>query len=188
MTDNYKDEYLPQLQKSAIYTELEQKCSKKDAEVIALVDSAVEYAILRTKTIIKHMGEFTLHDSSHLFRVLYLMEKLMPESMIKNLSVPELMLLILSAFFHDIGMAPSEKQVLTWKKIWDTDPKLEVDELADYDEFKRFYLARPDQQEIIQQLISAGNSSQVDNIKSYLITEFIRKLHSDRARDIIEKD
>lgn len=188
MADNYKNEYLPQLQKSAIYTELKQKCSEKDAEVIALVDSGVEYAILRTKTIIKHMGEFTLHDSSHQFRVLYLMEKLVPESTIKNLSVPELMLLILSAFFHDIGMAPSEKQVLTWKKIWDTDPKLEVDEQADYDEFKRFYLARPDQQEIIQQLISAGNSSQVDTIKSYLITEFIRKLHSDRARDIIEKD
>lgn len=53
-------------------------------------------------------------------------------------------------------MAPSEKQVLTWKKIWDTDPKLEVDEQADYDEFKRFYLARPDQQEIIQRINFSG--------------------------------
>lgn len=88
------------------------------------------------------MGEFTLHDSSHQFRVLYLMEKLVPESTIKNLSVPELMLLILSAFFHDIGMAPSEKQVLTWKKIWDTDPKLEVDEQADYDGLNVFIWRR----------------------------------------------
>lgn len=66
---------------------------------LLLVDSGVEYAILRTKTIIKHMGEFTLHDSSHQFRVLYLMEKLVPESTIKNLSVPELMLLNLECVF-----------------------------------------------------------------------------------------
>ncbi|MEG1567774.1 MAG: ATP-binding protein [Bacteroidales bacterium] len=188
MADDYKNEYLPQLQKSIIYAELKQKCSDKGTEVIALVDSAVEYAIQRTKTVIKHMGEFTLHDNSHLFRVLYLMEKILPENTIKNLSSPELMLLILSSFFHDIGMAPCEKQVQTWKKIWDNDPQVEIDEQADYDEFKRFYLVHPEQQDIILQLVSTGNHSQADTIKSYLITEFIRKSHSDRAKDIIEKD
>lgn len=188
MSDNYKNEYLLQLKKSLLYTELEQKCADKDSEVIALVHNAVDYAIKRTKTVIMHMGEFTLHDSDHLFRVLYLMEKITPESTIKNLSSPELMLLILSAFFHDIGMAPCEKQVLTWKKIWDNCPNLTQEEEHDYVEFNRYYLARPDKQEIIQQLISEGNNTNADTIKSYLITEFIRKTHTERARDIIEKD
>ena len=105
MADDYKDEFLLRLQKSFIYETLKTKCHDKDSDVMALVDKAVSYAFQRTKTIIKHMGEFTLHDGDHLFRVLNLMEKLLTEQTIKNLSSPELMLLILSAFFHDIGMS-----------------------------------------------------------------------------------
>lgn len=188
MIEDYKSDYLPQLQRSAIYSALIENCRDKDAEVLALVNGAVEYAIQRTKAIIRHMGEFTLHDSSHLFRVLTLMEKIVPTNVINNLSSPELMLLILSAFFHDMGMAPCERQVLTWKKIWDTDPQLEEEERLDYDEFSRFYSAQPDQKEIIQQLVLSGNITQADTIKSYLVTEFIRKGHAERARGIIEKD
>lgn len=188
MADDYKDEFLLRLQKSAIYAALKTKCKRKDTNVIALVDKAVSYAFQRTKTIIKHMGEFTLHDGDHLFRVLNLMEKLLPERTIKNLSSPELMLLVLSAFFHDIGMAPDEKQVVTWRKVWDDDPEIEPEEEKSFNEFKRFYSARPEQQEIIERLINQGKNSNADTIKAYLVTEFIRQTHADRAREIIEKD
>ncbi len=189
MTDDYKDEFLLRLQKSLIYNTLKIKCQDKDTEVITLVDSAVSYAFQRTKTIIKHMGEFTLHDGDHLFRVLNLMEKLLTESVIKNLSSPELMLLVLTAFFHDLGMSPDEKNVIAWKKIWDTDPEFENrEEEQSYNEFKRFYSARPDQNEIINRLIIQGKNTDADTIKSYLITEFIRQTHADRAREIIDRD
>ena len=189
MNDDYKDEFLLRLQKSLIYETLKAKCHDKDNEVVTLVDSAVSYAFQRTKTIIKHMGEFTLHDGDHLFRVLILMEKLLLENTIKNLSSPELMLLILSAFFHDIGMSPDEKSVLAWKKVWDKDPEFENnDEQTTYNEFKRFYAARPDQHEIITRLVEQGKNTNADIIKSYLITEFIRQTHADRAREIIDRD
>lgn len=189
MTDDYKDEFLLRLQKSLIYHTLKEKCIDKDSEVITLVDSAVSYAFQRTKTIIKHMGEFTLHDGDHLFRVLHLMEKLLSENTIKNLSSPELMLLILSAFFHDIGMSPDEKNVIAWKKVWDKDPEFESEEEERiYNEFKRFYSARPDQHDIITRLNKQGKTSNADTLKSYLITEFIRQTHADRAREIIERD
>ena len=188
MNDDYKDEYLLRLQKSAIYIALKDKCEKKDPEAIALVDKAVSYAFQRTKTIIKHMGEFTLHDGDHLFRVLHLMEKLIPLEIIKNLSSPELMLLILSAFFHDIGMSPDEKDILIWRKIWDIKPKIEHDEEESFNEFKRFYSGRPDQNDIIEQLLKRGEISQAETIKAYLITEYIRQTHADRSRKIIEQD
>lgn len=189
MNDDYKDEFLLRLQKSLIYQTLKDKCSDKDSEVITLVDSAVSYAFQRTKTIIKHMGEFTLHDGDHLFRVLNLMEELLSENTIKNLSSPELMLLILSAFFHDIGMSPDEKNVIAWKKVWDKIPEFEnEDEKGIYNDFKRFYSARPDQHEIITRLIEQGKISNADTLKSYLITEFIRQTHADRAREIIDRD
>ncbi|MDD5360679.1 MAG: ATP-binding protein [Ignavibacteria bacterium] len=188
MGDDYKDEFLPRLQKSIIYNTLHGRCVEKETEVISLVESAVSYAFQRTKTILKHMGEFTLHDGDHLFRVLNLMEKIVPEQTIKNFSSPELMILILSAFFHDIGMAPEEKQVLIWRKIWDNNPDITQIELLPFNEFKRFYFARPEQQEIIERFIAQEKYAQADTIKSYLITEFIRQTHAKRAREIIEKD
>lgn len=189
MNDDYKDEYLLRLKKSLIFETLKSKCVDKDTEVIALVENAVSYACQRTKTIIKHMGEFTLHDGDHLFRVLNLMEKLLSEQTIKNLSPPELMLLILSSFFHDIGMSPEEKEVIAWRKVWDYNPKFEDEnEKNIYNDFHRFYSARPEEQELLLNLKIQGKNTEVDTIKGYLITEFIRQTHAARARDIIEKD
>lgn len=188
MNDDYKNEFLLRLKKSALYKALDNKCSEKDSDVITLVQNTASYAFQRTKTIIKHMGEYTLHDGDHLFRVLHLMERLIPEETIKKLSSPELLLLITSAFFHDIGMAPDEKEVLTWKKIWDFNPTLDDDEIADFNDFKRFFNSRPEDEKKLRDLSLKGQTSQVELIKSYLITEYIRQTHADRARDIIEKD
>ncbi|MEO9884073.1 MAG: ATP-binding protein [Balneola sp.] len=188
MNDDYKEEFLVRLQKSELYKTLKSQCLEKDPEVIALVENTTSYAFQRTKTIIKHMGEFTLHDSDHLFRVLNLMERLVPEEVIKNLSSPELLLLIISAFFHDIGMAPDEQEVLIWKKLWDEHPEIEKEDQSTFDDFKRFYTSRPEDEKRLTELIKKGQNTQADTVKSYLITEYIRQTHADRARDIIEKD
>lgn len=186
--DDWKSEYLPRLQKSYIYTSLVKDCNAADKEVIVLVEEAVSFSIQRVKTIIRHMGEFTLHDDVHLFRVLYLMERLLTKIVIDNLSIPERMLLILSAFLHDIGMATDEKDVVTWQKIWDTAPVITDDEeQKSFNNFKRFYDARPEQQEVIEKLMAEGSHSKAALIQAYLITDFIRQTHAERAREIIAR-
>lgn len=106
--DDWRAETQARLPKSHLYQTLKSKCASDSSgpQVLALVDEATFYAFQRTKTILKHLGEFTLHDGDHLFRVLTLMERLLSTEQIGELSIPELMLFILSAFFHDIGMAP----------------------------------------------------------------------------------
>lgn len=189
MTDDYKDEFLLRLEKSSLYSELKSKCDSKDSAVISLVNEGISYAFQRTKTIVKHMGEFTLHDGDHLFRVLNLMEKLIPEESLKNFSIPELEILILSSFFHDIGMAPEEKEILAWKKVWDYKPEFSDDEeKSSYDKFYRFFTARPDIKDVINQLILAGKHTDADIQKAYLITDYIRITHAERAKEIIAKD
>lgn len=188
MIDDYKEEYLARLTKSILFETLKTKCNEKDSEVITLIESIVSKLVQRTKTIIKHMGEFTLHDSDHLFRVLYLMEKLLTKEIIENLSIPELLLLISSAFMHDVGMAPEEQEVLVWRKIWDKVPEVGDEDLETFNKFRRYYYSRPDQIESIDKLISQGKNSQADIIKSYVITEYIRRTHADRVKDVIEKD
>ena len=189
--DDWRAETQLQLQKSTLFETLKCKCASDPpgSQVLQLVDDATFYAFQRTKTILKHMGEFTLHDGDHLFRVLALMEKLLSQDQISKLSVPELLLLILAAFFHDIGMAPEEAEVLTWKKYWDVPPTFSNDaEENQFLMFQRFCSAAPNQTSRIATLLSQGNMSGVDLAKSYLVSDYIRHTHADRARDIIEKD
>lgn len=189
--DDWHAETQTRLAKNSIYMVLQDKCGSDSAgkQVLSLVDEATVYAFQRTKTILKHMGEFTLHDGDHLFRVLSLMERLLPLDQIKELSTPELMLLILSAFFHDIGMAPDEGDVQAWKKYFDTNPKFSsASEEKEFEFFQRFCVARPDKVDQINDYIQHGNASAADLAKNYLISDYIRITHADRAREIIQRD
>jgi molecular chaperone HtpG len=191
VADDWRAETQTRLAQSGLYVALRAKCQQDaaGAAAIALVDSATFYAFQRTKSILRHMGEFTLHDGDHLFRVLTLMERLLTAEQIKALSVPELMLLILSAFFHDIGMAADEKEVLSWRKFWDSTPEyLDSEDEARFSAFARFAAARPDHVGRINQLVEQGRITDADLAKNYLITEHIRLTHANRAREIIERD
>ena len=189
--DDWHAETQTRLAKSSIFIELEKKCKSDSAgsQVLSLVDEATFYAFQKTKTILKHMGEFTLHDGDHLFRVLSLMERLLSPEQIEELSIPELMLLILSAFFHDIGMAPDEVAVLAWKKYFDTEPKFsDVLEEKEFELFQRFCAAHPDQIDQINYFLEQGKTSAADLAKNYLISDYIRMTHADRAREMIQRD
>ncbi|MEW8540469.1 MAG: ATP-binding protein [Candidatus Thiodiazotropha endolucinida] len=188
--DDWKAETQDRLPKSSIYRVLKNKCDSDPAgnHVLSLVDDATFFAYQNTKTILMHMGEFTLHDGDHLFRVLMLMEKLLSPKKIEELSIPELMLLVLSAFFHDIGMAADEKDVCAWKKVWDTSPSLSAEDEIEYNKFCRFYLSKPDLNAQLESYISQGKNSDAGLLKYYIVSDYIRVTHASRARDIIESD
>ncbi|HEV3455931.1 MAG TPA: hypothetical protein VHG32_05190 [Thermoanaerobaculia bacterium] len=57
------------------------------------------------------LPNFTLHDEDHSFRVAERMVDVLPKSVLPALSVPELALLLVSAYLHDIGMTPQRGKV-----------------------------------------------------------------------------
>jgi molecular chaperone HtpG len=190
LEDDWHAETLTRLERSKFYQILKARVESEPAAgpTVQLVNDATHYAFHRTKTILRHMGEFTLHDGDHLFRVLLLMELLVADQA-DGLSTPELLLLILSAFFHDIGMAADERDVLSWKKVWDAKPSLDSDhEREECERFRRYCSGRPEQMDRIKQLISESNHSAAEVARNYLITEFIRLTHADRAREIVKTD
>lgn len=188
--DDWKAETQERLPKSAIYRTLVRKCDDDPAgvQVLSTTNDATFFAFQKTKTILMNMGEFTLHDGDHLFRVLMLMEKLLSLEKIEELSVPELMLLVLSAFFHDIGMAADEKDVFTWRKVWDETPSLTDEEHIEFKKFSRHFLSKPDLNAQLESYISQGKNSDADLLKNYAISDYIRVTHAARARDIIKSD
>ncbi len=190
MTD-WKTEIETRLEKSQIYTTLESQLTATSKAIksqqLNLIFECVDYAYQKSKLILKYMPEYTLHDGEHLFRVLYLMEKLITKRRIEKLSSPELLLLILTAFFHDIGMAPTENEIRAWNENWKgEEPNQE--ELLEFEKFKRFANTFPEKLEEIEKLKSLGQSNKVELIKSFLISEYIRTTHAQRAREIIGND
>ncbi len=190
-SDDWKAEIKERLPSFAVYCALKKKCANDPAgnQVLELVYNATYYAYQRTKSIIRNMGEYTLHDGDHLFRVLLLQERLLSHDQLQALNVPELMLLILSAFFHDIGMSPDERDVIAWKKIWDATVQFENDtEELEYRKFQRFYLARPDDRARVEQCLRRGDNTGADRAKAHVVTEYIRATHAERAKKIIKKE
>jgi molecular chaperone HtpG len=187
VSDDWRDGTQTRLQKSKLYLRLSELCKNdpSGSHIISLVDDACDYSYQKTKTIIRHMGEFTIHDSEHSFRVLNLMARLIPSETLEKISIPEILLLVLTAFFHDIGMAPSEKEVRALLKEWEEDEPT-VWETTEFNKFKRFCDARPDISREIVRLHNAGNSPKANILEKFLVSEYTRLTHAIRARSIID--
>lgn len=184
--DDWRSETKCRLEKSQIYNLLSNKCNSDPFghQVLTQIDNNVYNAYHRTKTIIKNTSEYTLHDSEHLFRVLKIMENLIPVETLTNLSVPELMLLVLSAFYHDIGMAPSEFDVLAWKGDWASDEPTQ-EESEEHNKFAKYLNAKPEYSSKIERLLAEGEIQSAVNIRDFIIAQYIRETHAKRSSEII---
>lgn len=184
----YMNEYLEnQLNKSVVYQQLKDNCERNNQhEVLALVAKVGTFAVERLKTVIKNMPEFTLHDDTHIFNMLTIIGKLIPQENMRKLSTPDLFMLIVSVFLHDIGMAPDEKHILAWKNQL---PETEYDEelKEEREKFARFRLTYTHQLADIERLETEQEFSKAQLLEDYIVTEYIRTTHSIRAREVIAK-
>lgn len=180
------DKYLEtHLGKTALYKRLKEKCEQNyQNEVLALISEVGTFAVMRLKTVIKNMPEFTLHDETHIFNMLAILGKIIPVSTLENLSVPDLFMLVLSVLLHDIGMAPEEKYILAWKNQLSED---EYDEelRKENEVFSRFRMTYTHQLADIDRLTSQGDKGKAQLLEDFIVTEYIRTTHSVRARKII---
>lgn len=132
------------------------------------------------------MPEFTLHDDTHIFNMLTIIGKLIPQENMRKLSTPDLFMLIVSVFLHDIGMAPDEKHILAWKNQL---PETEYDEelKEEREKFARFRLTYTHQLADIERLETEQEFSKAQLLEDYIVTEYIRTTHSIRAKEVIAK-
>lgn len=184
----HMNEYLEnQLNKSVVYQQLKDNCERNNQhEVLALVAKVGTFAVERLKTVIKNMPEFTLHDDTHIFNMLTIIGKLIPQENMRKLSTPDLFMLIVSVFLHDIGMAPDEKHILAWKNQL---PETEYDEelKEEREKFARFRLTYTHQLADIERLEAEQEFSKAQLLEDYIVTEYIRTTHPIRAREVIAK-
>lgn len=188
MNESYISTLNAKLNNSIVYKLLREKCreSDNDSKVLALIQDVGEYSLAKLKTVIKNMPEYTLHDEEHVFHMLHIIGKILPENVIKQLSVPDLMMIVLSVFLHDIGMCPEENQIKAWKgQLNDSENRNYQDEI---NSFQRFRLTYTQQIDEIDSLQKGGFKSKAQLLEDYIVTEYIRSTHAKRSRELIAND
>lgn len=177
------------MKQSKIYKRLED-LSENDSEIkslLTIVDGGVSYAEARAKTTIRYMDEYTLHDEAHLYRILNLMELIIPEETLNNLQALELSLLILSAFFHDLGMSPKEREIKIYKGLINSDQELNAEEKKKLEDFEVYCETKINLKQRIEKARETGNSGLAKILESYRLTEYIRINHASKVKEIIEE-
>jgi len=105
----------------------DEACQSLYTNIVSFVNSMLKPLIGKINA--REMETFTMHDSNHALKVAHLMWQIIHPSRRKDLKPPEIALLVISAFLHDLGMALSpqerEERLDPESDLWH---HLEVDE------------------------------------------------------------
>ncbi|MDR0866742.1 MAG: hypothetical protein LBO74_17680 [Candidatus Symbiothrix sp.] len=96
------------LKNTALYKHLKEKTNEEQRKHLNIEKRAEEAAAL-LKTVRDTFPTYTLHDEKHVLNVIDLMGKIMGDEL-PRLTALESAILILSAYYHDVGMVFSEEQ------------------------------------------------------------------------------
>lgn len=126
--------------------------------------------------------QYTLHDEVHLLRVTELMARVMPDSVADHLNPVEIALLILSAHFHDQGMALEREEL----KALDRD--LEFSVFRD-----NWGIEHPNLSDVRHRMRDKSLSnaeqkrlSEVEHeLQAALLTDFVRITHGERSATFV---
>ncbi|WP_169523981.1 HD domain-containing protein [Amycolatopsis balhimycina] len=129
-----------------------------DAQLTADVEYLVDYAAGKLILARDTFPDYTLHDRRHADNVIGLMEKLLGPD-IESVTLLEAAMLILAAYFHDIGMVYSRE---------------EVRELLEEQDFKDYLDEHPS---------AFVRVAQSDEVPGDIVVDYCRARHADRVSE-----
>lgn len=148
---------------------------------------------------------FSMHDKSHSVRILQNIELLLGRQRVDMLGVGDLWLLLQAAYFHDIGMSLTSKDM---DKLWESDSAFRAflkerlqegryrdnaelyDAIDYYEKVDRVLNQKADFEAVWKSDITLSSSNWpirlVQNIQ-YIIAEYVRRKHAERSRNYFER-
>ncbi|WP_153114990.1 HD domain-containing protein [Rhodocyclus tenuis] len=169
------------VEETNLWKELSNRDSETAKHLATNVVAVCAEAADRMKAMAGYAPQYTLHDERHLLRTTELMSLVLGDEA-KKLNEIELALLILSAFFHDQGMLPSDSDLL---------------KLRDSEEFKLFQdnwrVDHPNFAETSRQLadstVAIGRrellGAQIAELDTAMLTDFLRQGHGKRSSEYV---
>ena len=145
----------------------------------------VENAQIISSRIVDRLPQYTLHDGTHLFNVLSIMEELLPDETLHLLTPLECALCILTAFTHDLGMVMRDEDVRKYQEATGT---------PEHQEWLRHCDAYPEERRQIERWkkirdcgsVRANEAKRrIGYLEGHILAEFIRKRHADKLDPIL---
>lgn len=180
------------LEETELYKRLEQLANesgiflqekKERQKAITLINDISREASELAKITPTHFPEYTLHDETHLLSVTYLMGQILSISgSFEYLSYIEITILILAAYLHDIGMAPSREKV---------DEIIESSDFALYRETRKLDLENLREIKVILEQPGLSESEKIKlrrkeiEIDQSILTEYLRQHHGEIGAEFI---
>ena len=130
---------------------------------------------------------YTKHDASHSNAILDSVERILGKDAIEKLSVTDLWLLLCSAYYHDIGMYISGKEI---EKCFKSDEfknflyDIKDNSISPLNKYAVFFESKDGKLKYDNCDLTLDSF----NAAKYLLAEFFRKSHADRSGDLLQSD
>ncbi|VTR93220.1 Putative phage head-tail adaptor OS=Clostridium sporogenes ATCC 15579 GN=CLOSPO_00710 PE=4 SV=1: HATPase_c_3 [Gemmata massiliana] len=165
-------------------TELWKTLAARPAELDIRIRVALEPMLDKAEMVLREGApatkDFTLHDEAHAFRVAQRMHEIINGEVLEKLSSYELALLLLSAYLHDIGMAPKRKHVERHRRHLLRGDAEQTDKLNDAEaaEVRKFLDNSPWNVEL--PLVRDGKADEAAEVlANEIVTDYCRHKHND---------
>lgn len=130
---------------------------------------------------------YTKHDASHSNAILDSVERILGKDAIEKLSVTDLWLLLCSAYYHDIGMYISGKEI---EKCFKSDEfknflyDIKDNSISPLNKYAVFFESKDGKLKYDNCDLTLDSF----NAAKYLLAEFFRRGHADRSGDLLQSD
>ena len=145
-----------------------------------------------TTRVVEHFGAYTLHDMTHLWNVVSVMEELIPDEVWETpwqqpsdpLGPFQCALCLMAALVHDLGMAPPDGLVKKLKAAENLDESIPADADKDFVAYRRHFASCEDDVRAIKTLLEKEKPTDADRDEAtrrrqMIRTEYLRLTHSD---------
>ncbi|HEX6370260.1 MAG TPA: hypothetical protein VF006_15175 [Longimicrobium sp.] len=171
-------QYASRIQDLLLFEELKNSAGRDGVsgadvtQLTGMVLHAAEVAGPLLKRIPSTFHQYTEHDIEHCRNVIDLMGRFIPAATRQRLNALELSMLLLSALLHDVGMYVTDEE--------------KAGVLAS-GEFRRFMATHQDRAIAIREAEDAGQALRAAAIRDALLAEYFRRLHPERAAQVVEQ-
>ena len=193
MPDN--DVLLQQLHQSKFYQRLIAARDLPGVDVTALettVKKVCEQVAAVTTRVSTYFHAYTLHDMSHLWNVIGIMEELIPDEVWETpwtkaddrIGPFQCALSLMAALVHDLGMAPPQDLTDKLELAEDLDQPIPSDADRDFVAYRRHYASSEDDVRTIRALLkkegtTPAENTEVERRRQMIRTDYLRITHSD---------
>ena len=183
------------LEESRFFQRLRSARDRRDVDAAALetvVREVCSNVASVTTTVRDHFHAYTLHDMTHLWNVIGVMEELIPDEVWESewekpddpLGPFQCALCLMAGLTHDLGMAPPDRLIERLELAENLDEPIPPDADRDFVAYRRHFASHEDDTRVIRSLLSKENTTddeakEAERRRQMIRAEYLRLTHSD---------